>query len=90
MSDYPWYVDLLIDLITLGIVFAWIGWTHATVQQRGASPILLVTSMTTILILVLIVYRQRLTYLKLGDKVVAGFEDTSGREREDPEQGRNR
>lgn len=80
MSNYPWYVDFFIDVVTLALAGMWMGWTYSTVQQRGPSALLLVTSLTVILVLVLLVYRQRLTYLQLGDRVVIGFED--GREGE--------
>lgn len=87
----PWYVDVL----TAAIVFAWMGWTFTTIQQFGPSLDLLVPALIVGVAGVLLLYGQRMTYLRIGqfelgmDSPLTNGPDESD-ETDDPERERYR
>jgi len=58
----PWYIDLL----TYGVVLLWMAWTFATIQSVGASPTLIISALLVAIIALLVIYGQRLEYLRVG------------------------
>jgi hypothetical protein len=60
------------------IVFVWMLLTFATIQQRGASIALLGSAAVVLITGLLLIYNQRIAYLRLGDKVVLGTRDMTG------------
>lgn len=86
----PWYVDVLTGVVVL----AWMGWTFATIQQFGPSLNLIIPAVVVLLVGVLLIYGQRLTYLRIGDSVVVGMDSPltngEGDDEHDRERGRQR
>jgi hypothetical protein len=86
----PWYVDVLTSVVVL----AWMGWTFATIQQFGPSLNLILPAVVVLLVGVLLIYGQRLTYLRIGDSVVVGMDSPltngEGDDEHDRERGRRR
>lgn len=78
----PWYIDVLI----VGLVAMWMGWTFTTMQQYGPDLALILGAVFVGVVGILLVYGQRLTFLRIGDRLVVGFDapesDTDELERE--------
>lgn len=70
LMQKPWWVDVM----TGGVVLAWMGWTFATMQQFGPSLDLLIPALIIGLVGILLIYGQRVTYLQIGDKFVLGMD----------------
>jgi len=69
--DKPWFIDVATYLL----VGAWMAWTFATIQQYGPSPWLLASAVTVLAAGLLLIYNQRLAYLRIGDYVVLGTQE---------------
>jgi hypothetical protein len=68
IMDKPWFVDVL----TYVLVGVWMAWTFATIQQYGPDPWLLASAVVVLAAGLLLIYNQRLAYLRIGDRVVLG------------------
>lgn len=66
--ERPWFIDAL----TYVLVFAWMGWTFRTIQTQGTGPWLLGSAVVVLLTGLMLIYEQRLAYLRIGDRVVLG------------------
>jgi len=68
IMDKPWFVDAMTYLV----VVVWMMLTFATIQQYGPDPWLLASAVVVLAAGLLLVYNQRLAYLRIGDRVVLG------------------
>ena len=86
--DSSWVVDV----ITAGLVLAWMAWTFATMQQYGPSPALIGGAVVVGLVGLLAIHGQYVTYLRLGDWLAIGRTppQSNGGQRQQEEEGRNR
>lgn len=83
--DKPWFVDVLTYLL----VGVWMAWTFATIQKYGPDPWLLASAVVVLAAGLLLIYNQRLAYLRIGDRVVLGTREAmeqDEKERLDPRQ----
>lgn len=76
VMQQPWWTDV----ITGVLVVAWMGWTFATMQAYGPSPILIAGAVVVGLVGVLAIHGQYITYLKLGQFVTIGREPPQQRD----------
>lgn len=83
IMDQPWWTDLL----TGGLVVAWMGWTFATMQEYGPSPALIGGAVLVGLVGVLALHGQYVTYLKLGEWVTIGREPPKRDNLDEPREG---
>ena len=73
----PWWIDLL----TGGLVLAWMAWTFATIQQYGPSPALVGGSVVVLVIGVLAIHGQYVSYFRLGNYLEIGRDPPAGSDR---------
>jgi len=66
MVDKPWFIDLL----TYALVGVWMAWTFATIQDQGPTLALLGSAVVVLVVGLLLIYNQRVAYLRVGDYVV--------------------
>lgn len=80
IMDKPWFIDIL----TYALVFAWMGWTFEAIQAspRGATLELIVPALLVALVGLSFVFGQRVSYLRVGNRVVVGM-DRSPHDHED-------
>lgn len=71
--EKPWFIDIL----TFALVGVWMAWTFSTMQQYGPGPWLLASAVTVLAAGLLLIYNQRVSYLRIGDKVVLATRDMS-------------
>jgi hypothetical protein len=79
----PWWIDVL----TAGIVLAWMAWTFATMQTHGPSLELIGSAVIVGVVGILWIYGQRITYLQIKNWIVVGMERD---QRDDQRELRNR
>lgn len=72
----PWFIDVL----TYVLVAVWMGWTFATMQEYGPSPALIGSAVIMLVAALLLVYNQRVAYLRIGDWLVLGTRDMADRD----------
>lgn len=77
LMSKPWWVDVL----TVIVVLVWMSLTYATMQQQGSTPALVFSSLAFGVVGILVIYGQRLTYLRIGDRIALGF-DSPGADRD--------
>jgi hypothetical protein len=70
--DKPWWIDVLMDLLIIGIAIAWMGWTFGTMQQHGPSLALLVPALAMGMFAILVAYGLRVRYLRIGNWLEIG------------------
>jgi len=58
----PWYINLL----AFALVAGWMAWTFATIQQFGPDPALVGSALVIAVVALLVIYGQRLRYLRFG------------------------
>jgi len=58
----PWWIDLLV----VGVVFAWMGWTFTTIRELGFNLPLIVSAVIIGVVGILLIYGQRLEYVRFG------------------------
>lgn len=68
--DKPWFIDAL-TYITIGL---WLMLTYEMIQKQGAGPWVLGAAVAVLAVGLTLIYGQRLTYLRIGDKIVIGVE----------------
>jgi apolipoprotein N-acyltransferase len=84
--DSSWVVDV----ITAGLVLAWMAWTFATMQQYGPSPALIGGAVVVGLVGLLAIHGQYVTYLRLGDWLAIGRKPPQSNTEREREEDRNR
>lgn len=80
IMDKPWFVDVL----TYVLVGIWMAWTFASIQQYGPDPWLLASAVIVLAAGMLLVYNQRLAYLRIGDRVVLGTKEAMEADDQEP------
>lgn len=64
------WVENLAGLIVFGVVVAW---SHATLQTNGANLAVIVGTLGMAMLYLLLLFGQRVTYLRIGDRLVLGM-----------------
>lgn len=81
--ETPWWIDV----ITACLVALWMLLTFATIQMYGPSLQLIVAALVIAVAGILLIYGQRMTYLRVGDRLVIGMDsgpyDDEGNHKED-------
>lgn len=76
----PWYIDLLLTFVAV----VWMAWTFATIQMHGPSLELILPAFAVGVMAILMLYGHRITYLRIGDRLVVGMETAHDRESDEP------
>jgi len=79
LMNKPWFIDAL----TYGIVAGWMIGTYALIQQEGTGPWLLGSAVTVLVTGLLLIYNQRVAYLRIGDWLIIGTQESL---EDDPEE----
>lgn len=61
--ERPWYIDIM----AFSAAIIWMLLTFATIQQRGPTPTLLASAVTVLGGSMFFIYRNRISYLRVGD-----------------------
>lgn len=77
--DKPWFIDLL----TYGIVGFWMWGSLTLIREFGPDPWLLASAVIVLAAGLLLIYNQRLAYVRIGDKVVLGTQEAMDEHRPD-------
>lgn len=77
----PWFIDAL----TYVLVAFWMSLTFATIQQAGPTPWLLGSAVAVLAVGLLLIYNQRVAYLRVGDKLVLGTRQAVDPDEPDPD-----
>lgn len=86
VMEKPWFIDVLTYLV----VGVWMALTFATIQQHGPGPWLLASAVVVLVAGLLLIYNQRVSYLRIGDKIVLATRDMTDGDGEEPEEWRKR
>lgn len=62
LAAKPWWIDLLV----IGLVFAWMGWTFTTIQQLGFNYGIIAGAVVMASVGILAIYGQRVDYVRFG------------------------
>jgi len=81
----PWWIDVLV----VGLVAAWMGWTFTTIQQLGFNLPLIASAVIIGVVGILLIYGQRLEYVRFG-KLELGARLKQPNGGEDPEGERDK
>jgi len=93
-TGHNWSVDIMakpwfIDILTYALVGVWMALTFATIQIYGPGPWLLASAACVLVVGLLMIYGQRLTHLKIGERFELDLRSPGG-EDEGTEQWRER
>jgi hypothetical protein len=75
--------EIATDAATVVLVGLWMGWTFEAIQSQGATIGLIGAALIFGVVGLLAIHGQRVTYIRLGDRVAVGLE--AGRD--EPETG---
>lgn len=75
---------LIIDLLTYALVGISLWWMFSLMQTHGPGPWLLLSAVSVLAVGLLLIYNQRLAYLRIGDRIVLETRDMQRDPGEEP------
>jgi hypothetical protein len=73
---------LVIDLLTYALVAISLWWMFSLMQTHGPGPWLLASAVSVLAVGLLLIYNQRLAYLRIGNHTVLETRDMQQRQRD--------
>ena len=67
----PWFIDALTYLL----VAAWMAGTFILIREEGVGPWLLGSAVVVLVVGLLLIYNQRVAYLRIGNRLVIGTQE---------------